>query len=432
MRSFAPVLLSLSCLTSAACINAQESQSPPSALEDSVNKEAPPSTPTAMPASSKPIEPFTGKITKNKVRLRLQPTFDGQALRELERGQLVVISGETDDFYAVQPLADIKGYVFRTYVLDNIVEGTRVNVRLKPDLDAPVIAQLNSGDRVDGRIYTDNNKWLEMAVPQAVHFYVAKDYIEKVGDVDYIDRMNKRGEEVVRLLNTTKAVSDAETQKSYDKINPDGIIANYQRIIYDFKDFPEAGNKAQVYLNDLHETLIKRKIAFLEAQTQKSSQVLEQKNKLLLEELDAQKSKLAQIEQQMQKEKNLAHITDIAEARKIPDQIPHNMAVWIPVENTLFVNWSEQTNNPSAGDFYKEQKEKSFVLKGVIEPYNRPVKNKPGNYMLVNSASKLPIAFLYSTHVNLSDYIGHEIAVTVSPRINNNYAFPAYFVLAVE
>lgn len=76
----------------------------------------------ASPPAAPRFEPFTGKITKNKVRLRLQPTYDGPVLKELKRNDLLVILGEVEDFYAVQPPTDIQAYVFRTYVLDNVVE----------------------------------------------------------------------------------------------------------------------------------------------------------------------------------------------------------------------------------------------------------------------------------------------------------------------
>src|SRR5437868_353843 len=79
------------------------------------------------------LEPFTGKITKNRVRLRLQPHLDGTILKELSKEALVIVNGAEDEFYAVQPAPDAKGYVFRTYILDGEVVGNHINVRLEPD-----------------------------------------------------------------------------------------------------------------------------------------------------------------------------------------------------------------------------------------------------------------------------------------------------------
>ena len=74
-----------------------------------------------------PFTSFTGKVTKNKVRLRLQPNLEGPILKELVQGDMLIIIGETEDFYAVQPPTGSKAYVFRTYILDGVVEASRVN-----------------------------------------------------------------------------------------------------------------------------------------------------------------------------------------------------------------------------------------------------------------------------------------------------------------
>lgn len=396
------------------------------------------STSTAEKASSKTsaYEAFTGKITKNKVRLRLQPAYDGHVLREFQRNDMVVVLGETEDFYAIQPPADAKGYVFRTYILDNIVEGTRVNVRLKPDLDAPVIAQLNSGDHVEGIISSSNNKWLEIKLPPSTRYYIAKEYIEKIGDAGLMARQEKRKEDVYNLLSNTESISRLEMAKPFDQINLDGIKSNYQHIIHDYTDFPEAATKAKELLVSLQEAYIAKKLVFLESQAHRSSIALEAKNKQLAEELNAHKTKLATLEQKIEKEKQETTVTNstpaLVQPVKKPTQLPINMSIWLPMEERLFAEWVEQTGKNNPNMFYEEQMKNSFVLKGVVDPYTRPVKNKPGDYMLINSSSKLPIAFLYSTQVNLQDFIGHEVSIRVAPRPNNNYAFPAYFVLSLE
>lgn len=382
------------------------------------------------------LNSFTGKITKNKVRLRLQPTYDGAVIRELKRNDLVVVLDETDDFYVIQPPADIYGYVFRTYVLDNVIEGNKVNVRLNPDLDAPVLAQLNSGDRIEGTIDPANNKWLKIKLPSTAHLYIAKEYIEKAGDAGLMARLEKKQEDANRLITTTEAMSKTEMQKSFEQVNIENLKANYQYIISNYPEFPELVTKANELLTALQQAYVTKKLAFLEAQSKQSTVTLEN-NKKLAEDLQAYKAKLARLEQYIEKNRAPAVAPPAMivspPVHKKPSQVPLNMSTWLPLEENLFREWAQKKGgNPSPQDFYEAQKTEAFVLKGIIDPYNRPVKNKPGDYMLVNTASKLPIAFLYSTHVNLQDYIGHEISIVVVPRSNNNYAFPAYFVLSLE
>ncbi len=80
--------------------------------------------------------------------------------------------------------------------------------------------------------------------------------------------------------------------------------------------------------------------------------------------------------------------------------------------------------------FYENERENAAVLTGVIEPYSRPVKNRPGDYLL--RCDNLPLAILYSTRVDLEKFVGKKISIIAAPRPNNNFAFPAYYVLSLE
>lgn len=438
MRKLFPSLLASFCIICSPQSNLQ-AEAESSITQEKV--ETPKSTiqvkaekaPLVTPIPAPKFQPFTGKISKNKVRVRLQSSYDGPVLKELGRNDLVVVLGETEDFYAIQPPSDFKAYVFRTYVLDNVIEGNKVNVRLKPELEAPVVAQLNSGDRVDGTIYDKNNKWLEIKLPSTARFYIAKEYIEKAGDVGLKARLEKKHDEAINLFTTTEAMSKLEMEKPFEQINIDTIKANYLHLLKDFPEFPEIENNAKNALASLQETYTLKKVAYLEKQTQVSTSTFEA-NKKLAAELQAQKSKVSELEQQLEKniqlnqdEQGMATLSP-----QKPSQLPLNMSAWLPVEQNLFAEWSQQTGKNNPQDFYDEQKQQSFVLRGIVDAYNRPIKNKPGDYMLLSTGSKLPIAFLYSTHINLQDYIGHEVAIVVSPRPNNHFAFPAYFVLSMD
>jgi len=408
-----------------------KSEAPP--LQTVVAKSEPRTNPQAPQVSAPKFQPFTGKITKNKVRLRLQPTFDGIVLRELHHNDLVVILGETDDFYAIQAPTDFKAYVFRTYVLDNVIEGSRVNVRLRPELDAPVVAQLNSGVQVEGIIHPSNTKWLEIKIPDSARFYIAKEYVERAGDSSFKARQEKKHDEVAHLLTTTEAISKTEMQKPFDHIHIDGMKNAYQHIMNDFPEFPDLGNKARVALTSLQEAYTAKKLAHLENQSRMSYSTMEV-NKKLSAELEEQKNKVTHLEQQIENNRQLSQPIVVAApaSDNKPAQLPVNMSTWVPIEEILYHRWVKQTGKQSPQDFYDEQKNQGIVLNGVIDAYTRPVKNKPGDYMLLSETSKLPVAFLYSTHINLQDYIGHEVSMVVSQRENNNFAFPAYFVLLIS
>jgi uncharacterized protein YgiM (DUF1202 family) len=386
----------------------------------------------AQQPNAAPFDPFTGKITKNKVRLRLSPSFEGHILKELQKNDLFIVLGETEEFFAVQPPKELKGYVFRTYVLDNVIEGNHVNVRAYPDLDAPVFAQLNSGERVEGSIEPSNNKWLQITLPPSARLYIAKEYVEKIGDKGLMARLEKKKEEANQLLEETEAAHRNEIAKPFDQVNIEPIVGNYERLIANYPEFPEYPAKAKEQLTALQDTFNQKKLAYLESQAQNSSQTIES-NKKLAAELQAQKNKVANLQQQIDYSKQTAE-ANRPSARKT-EQLPINIATWIPVEEGLYASWKdkqEDESSTSLEDFYEDQKKEAFIVRGVIDPYNRPVKNRPGDFLLINTGNKLPFAFLYSTKVNLQDLIGHEVSLIVVQRPNNNFAFPAYYVLAVE
>lgn len=349
-------------------------------------------TATNLPAEESQITPFTGKVTKGKVRMRSSPSLDGPIINEMAKNDLVIVVGENEEFYAVQAPADIKGYVFRKFIIDNKIEGNNVNVRRFPNTEAPIIAQMNNGDSVDGVIV---DKWLEIAPPSSTRFYIAKEFVEKVGDEQFMARVAKRRDEVNRLLQSNYTMSQQELQKPFSDIKIDRIIANYELISKDYSDFPEQAARSKELLEELRDNYLHKKIAYLEG--------------------------IAANRQQM---------GTIALAKPENDPIVRN-TYWSPVENGLYEDWNKQ-HVGTIDDFYREQIDHAQSLTGIVSPYNPSVKNRPGDYVLINKITNLPIAFIYSTRVNMNDYVGKEVTVRGSERPNNHFAHPAYFVLFVE
>lgn len=394
----------------------------------------PSTAPQEAPQPQKPFTAFTGRTVKNKVRIRLQPTLDAPILREINKGDLFVVVGETDDFYAVKAPADIKGYIFRTYVLDNIVEGNRVNVRLEPSLEAPIIAQLNAGDKVGGQISTQNNKWMEITPPDSTRFFIAKEYVEKIGDAGLKVVLDRKREEGTQLLNSTFAASQNELRKPWNQINLDGINKNLNQIIKDYSDFPQLQSKAKELLTMIQDSYFQKKITYLEALA-KNTDLINAQNKELSNKAAAQEQRISELEQNNKP----ASATDSNSALTPPPSYSNNnenagdkMNSWLPVENQLYENWSEMHENQPISAFYDDQTQNATTIKGIIQFYDRSVRNKPGDYVLLNPTTRIPIAYLYSTQINLQQYVGKEVMVQVAPRDNKNFAYPAYFVLSVK
>ena len=345
----------------------------------------------------KPFHPFTGKVKAKKVRLRTHADLDSRVVKELNRNDMIVVLGEKGDFYAVEPPQGSKAYIFRSFILDGVVEGNRVNVRLEPSLDAPIIGHLNSGDRIKGIISSMNNKWYEISPPAGTRFFVAKEYIDSIGGVEVKAHLDKRRMAAEQLLDAATLLTQAEMKKSFREMDIERIKHNYQTVMNDYIEFPELVDKAKEALASVQEEYTQRKITYLEDRAE---------GKISTEEMKSS----AKVEMTV-------NPTD-------------RMKIWEPVEESLYLSWAARHEDRSIDEFYDEQRQEAQVVTGIVEPYHALVKRKPGDFILKDK--NLPVAYIYSTQINLQDFVGKKVTALVTPRANNNFAFPAYFVLSVE
>jgi hypothetical protein len=344
-----------------------------------------------------PFRAFTGKVKGKKVRMRLQPDLDSPIVKELSRGEMLAVVGDADDFWEVESPTGLKAYVFRSFVLDNVIEGSRVNVRLQPSLDAAVLTHLNSGDRIEGSICAANNKWMEISLPSSTHFYVAKSYLENVGAPEVKSQYESRFYSARQQMETADYFAESEMKKNFPDIDFEQMNHNYQIVISEYNDFPDFVEKAKEALSHLQESYIDKRISYMETKQQAEEESFSTEEK-----------------------------TSVATDQSVTDK----MKLWEPVEESLYLSWANLNENRSMDDYYSEQKIAAVQLSGILEPYLAPVKCKPGDYII--REKDLPVAYVYSTVINLQNLVGKKVTLVGAPRPNNNFAFPAYFVLAIE
>ncbi len=369
-------------------------------IEESVV--AHPKTPakkTPEKASEVSVNPFTGKIKGRKVRMRLRPDLDSRIIKELSKNDLVIVIGEKEGFWAVQAPADTKAYIFRSFVLDNVVEGSRVNIRLEPSLDAPVIAHMNGGEKIENpTISPVNPKWFEIAPPSQARFYIAKEYVEYAGGPEVKAQTDRRAATAEQLIDASFLLSKAELRRPFEEIDFDRVTRGYITVISDYSEFPDLVEQAKESLATFQEAYLQKRITYLESQP--VEQPIAASSKQFSESLESTLS-----------------ITD-------------KMKLWVPIEEEINLRWSNIKDNKPDRDYYEEQKLAAVEITGIVEPYIAPAKSKPGDFILRNK--DVPVGYIYSTSVNLQSLIGQNVKLIAAPRPNNNFAFPAYYVLAVE
>lgn len=378
---------------------------------------AQPAKTAAAPAKkTEAFKPFTGKVAANKVRIRSKADIEAHIIKQANKNDLLLVVGEEGDFYAIEPMKDTKAYVFRSYILDDVVEANRVNVRLEPHVDAPIIGQLQAGDKVKGQVCALNHKWLEIAPPKGTRFFVSKEFITQAGGPDYLATMEKRKSQVVEMLANAYASAESECKKNYEEMSPQQTIEQFQTILRNFTDFPEACSQAKEGLALLKETYLNKKIGYLEAR----AELPESAKKELLAKHKAESSELFA-------DCSVKIDPELFSKRSVKRDC---LSFWDTLEESLYLSWSAFHSGKKIDDFYAEQKANATVLTGRIEAYDYDVKNKPGDFVL--RGPDAPIAYLYSTHIDLSQHQGRQITLLAAPRPNNHFAFPAYYVLSVE
>jgi len=366
------------------------------------------STAFAKPKSS--FQKFTGRVVGNKVRIRAKADLDGKIIMQQNKDDLVLVIGDDDAFWAIQPPDEVKAYIFRSYVLENIVEANRVNVRLAPSIEAPVISQLESGTKVVGDVCNKNRKWLEITPPKNTKFYISKEFISYAGSPDYFNNMTKRKNQVTNLLDQAYTVYQEESRMPFDSMSPKSFISLLEKIIKEYSDFSSKTNEAKKLLVKFKENYLEKKLAYMEEKSLKADQINDDS---LFPKIKIEEPK-----------KPISIVKNTVSNLKLKGSIQF----WNAIESSLYENWLTFHNNRNVKDFYKEQRANAMTLTGVLAPYSTDIQNRPGDFLLKDKGN-VPFAFLYSTKIDLSKYSGKEVKILAVPRPNNHFAYPAYFVL---
>ncbi|AKR32167.1 SH3 domain-containing protein [Chlamydia trachomatis] len=397
------------------------------------------------------FSPFTGEIKGNRVRLRLAPHTDSFIIKELSKGDCLAVLGESKDYYVVAAPEGVRGYVFRTFVLDNVIEGEKVNVRLEPSTSAPILARLSKGTVVK-TLGAAQGKWIEIALPKQCVFYVAKNFVKNVGALDLYNQKEGQKKLALDLLSSAMDFADAELQKKIEDIDLDAIYKKMNLAqSEEFKDVPGLQSLVQKALERVQE-------AFLAKSLEKSSVKVPEIRHKVLEEIAVVSPAVEETPVVTKTEEQKVTTVPVPAPAVVTEPAQDLSSVkgsllshYIrkkgfvkasPViegresfERSLFAVWlslqpEEIRHQLTMESFYRDEQKKKRVLTGELEVYPHIVKNNPGDYLLKNGEDV--VAFVYATSIDLSKWLGKSVVLECVSRPNNHFAFPAYIVLSVK
>lgn len=358
--------------------------------------------------------PFTGQIASKGVRLRTSPDLDSNIIRELSVGEHVLIVGEIDDFYAVQPSPDTKLYIFRSFVLDGVVEAQNVNVRMGPSLSDPIVTRLQSGTPVHGVPCTKNAKWLEIAPPENTHFYLSKDYVKRVGGPEVIHELHAQKESLDEEFMALHIAINEQKQKPYEEMQLQVVERIVEKVRADYPTFKTDIAKAEALYQELKDDYLAKKVIYLERQFHNN----------VISVPDATN---AATNSEVAKESGSTGNEAITQKLETS---PEAALKWKNIEYARYLNWVDAHPDQPMSDFYKEERTTASRITGELASFECDLAARPGDYILKQKG--LAVAYLYSTLVDLSSLEGQEVSLVVVPRPNNDFAFPTYFVISAE
>ncbi len=393
-------------------------------------------------ANSSDFQKFTGRVIGNKVRVRLGADFNSGIVQKVNKDDLVLVVGEKENFWAIRPFELTKVYVYRTYILDGIVEASRVNIRLKPQLDAPILGVLQMGERVHGAIDENNPKWYAITPPKQVTFYIDKKYVELIGKSEIFAPLCKQKKEAENVLKTACMVVDEAVKKEIDAIDPGPIIETLSSFIKTYSSFPKLVQTASDTLDLFKEQYTKKKIE----QAWKNKAHSENSKEPIFASVEEQeKHQNPTVEETLPSPKvaspvEIYSISSTESNQDAPASFPvinqetssreNHLAYWQKVEEARYEKWKKHHAYLAKKDYYEKQKLDGFQLEGFIEKHEISGPNKPGDFLL--RSKNQPVGYLYSADIDLSFYEGRSVKIIASERPNYHFAFPAYYVLEIE
>jgi hypothetical protein len=240
---------------------------------------------------------------------------------------------------------------------------------------------------------------------KTVNFLLQKNILKKV--------------EAAHYLTAAILFAQSEIQKPFEQIDFDRIQSSFDGISKEYHDLPAIVEQIKHALEQTQDIYVQKKIAFLEARAGgKNYQAPHPSHPSLVR--DVAVHEIAS---------NASHTIGLTSSFA-HEPATDKMLAWQPLEESLYHMWVAANGETSLEEFYSTDNQAIRTLSGIIEPYNRPVKNRPGDFLL--KVDNLPVAFLYSTRINLEKLIGQQVTVVAAPRPNHHFAFPAYFVLNIE
>ncbi len=114
-------------------------------------------------------------VTGDNVNLRIGPSRRAEIVGQLPKGTEVRVVLTDGEWSAVIPPEGTAGWISRDYLLDGVVNGSRVNVRGGPSVAYVILLTLEDGAEVS--VLEEQEQWAKIKLPDTVRLWLNSRYL---------------------------------------------------------------------------------------------------------------------------------------------------------------------------------------------------------------------------------------------------------------
>ena len=123
-----------------------------------------------------PAADVSATIAGDRVNLRARPTLQAEVVGQVNDGDRIVVRSFSNDWAEVAPPAGIEFCVHRDFVKDGRVQVSKLQVRAGPGINYSKVGMMVKGDAV--RVIGEFGEWLKIAPPPGCSLWVTRSMVK--------------------------------------------------------------------------------------------------------------------------------------------------------------------------------------------------------------------------------------------------------------
>lgn len=115
------------------------------------------------------------RVTSDRVNLRARPELNAEVVAQVHTGDRLAVISELPDWVEVVPPDTVDVWAYRDFIKDGVVTVKKLNLRAGPGINYSIVGSLSNGDAVTVRGHF--GEWLKVA-PTNASLWVSREFVE--------------------------------------------------------------------------------------------------------------------------------------------------------------------------------------------------------------------------------------------------------------